>query len=76
MTSYLVNVDYEEIKDRMIGIDTDFHSEELEKENLIKYLLMEGKCQDEKKLSYFIPTKIIKQGTLTIDEFKKLIKKV
>lgn len=76
MTSKLVNVDYEEIKERMIGIDTDFHSEEMEKENLIIYQLMEGKCQDEERLSYFIPSKIIKKGSLTIDEFMELIKKV
>jgi len=76
MTSNLVNVDYEEIKERMIGIDTDFHSEEMEKENLIIYRLMEGKCLDEEKLSYFIPSNIIKQGTLTIDEFIELLRKV
>lgn len=76
MTSNLVNIDCEEIKKRMIGIENRFSSEELEKENLIRYRLMEGKCLDEERLSYFITSKIIKQGTLTIDEFKKLVKKV
>jgi len=76
MTSNLVNVDYEEIKERMIGIDTGSFSEEMEKETLIKYQLMEGKCLDEERLSYFIPSKIIKKGSLTIDEFMELIKKV
>jgi len=76
MTSNLVNVDYEEIKERMIGIDTGSFSEEMDKETLIKYQLMEGKCLDEERLSYFIPSKIIKKGSLTIDEFMELIKKV
>jgi len=76
MTSNLLNVDYEEIKERMIGIDTGLHSEEMEKETLIIYRLMEGKCQDEDRLSYFIPSNIIKQGTLTFDEFMVLLKNV
>jgi len=76
MKSNLVNVDYEEIKERMVGIDAGFHSEEMEKENLIIYRLMEGKCKDEERLSYFITSKIIKQGSLTIDEFMELITKV
>jgi hypothetical protein len=74
MISNLVNVDFEEIKERMIGIDENSYSEEME--NLIKYQLMEGKCLDEKRLSYFIPSKIIKKGSLTIDEFMELIKKI
>ncbi len=76
MTSNLVNVDYEEIKERMIGIDNGSFSEKMEKETPIEYQLMEGKCLDEERLSYFIPSKIIKKGSLTIDEFIELIKKV
>ena len=76
LTSNLVNVDYEEIKERMIGIESRDNSEEMEKETLIRYQLMEGKCQDEEKLSYFIYSKIITKGSLTIDEFMELIKKV
>ena len=76
MASNLVNVNYEELKERMIGIDSDFHSEKMGEENLIKYQLMKGKCQDEEKLSYFIPSNIIKKGTLSIDEFLELLRNV
>jgi hypothetical protein len=72
----LQNVDYEDLKERMIGFDNDYYSTDKEKTNKIYYIVMEGKCQDEQKLTYFIPSRIIKRGKLTTQEFKKIIKKI
>ena len=48
LTSNLLNVDYEEIKERMIGIESRDNSEEMEKEILIRYSLWKENAKTRK----------------------------
>ena len=43
-------------------------------DDIINYILFEGECKDKKNLTYFIPKKILKKGTLNMSDINKYIK--
>lgn len=62
-------------KQRMIAVGevyNDIEQDDSFDPNILDYILYEGKCMDEKKLSYFIPKRVIEKGTLTPNQIKNL----
>ena len=47
-------------------------SEEKDITNRVHYAWYEGRCLDPKRLSYFIPKKILIEGNMTIEEIRNL----
>ena len=73
----LTETDYPIYEKRMIGVGevNRVNKEEVDINlDLWDYILYEGECKDKEKLSYFIPKRVVKKGTLDIKDVKKINK--